>query len=58
MLLTKLENPLFLRCGAGGLPMRTSPEKRLGLVVPLPLSDLGGVISVMPYFPVPNGCEL
>lgn len=58
MLLTKLENPLFLRPGPGGLLKRISPENRFGLIVPLPLSDLGGVISVMPYLPVPKVCEL
>jgi hypothetical protein len=57
MLLTKLENPLFLRPGPGGLPMCTSPENRLGLIVPLLLSDRGGVISVMPYLPVLKDSE-
>ena len=46
MLFTKLEKPLFLRNGPGGFPEFTSPENRLGLIVPL--SDLGGVTSIPP----------
>lgn len=43
MLFIKLEKPLFLRKGPGGL--EPSPENLLGLR--MPVSDLGGVTSIM-----------
>ena len=55
MLLTKLENPLFLR-SAVGFVIWASPENLFGLIVPF--SDLGGVTSVIGCPPGGIGCVL
>lgn len=55
ILLTKLENPLFLR-SAVDLVICASPENRFGLKVPF--SDLGGVTSVIGCPPGGMACVL
>ena len=56
MLLTKLEKPLFLRMAPGGLEYWASPENLLGLKVPL--SDLGGVTSIIGWPPGGIGAKI
>jgi hypothetical protein len=55
MLLTKLENPLFFRNGASDFPVCPSLESLFELVVPL--SERGGVISVIVFVPSPTVSE-